>query len=111
MKCSLWKGYKEVTQMNVFITGATGWIGSATVDELLRAGYKVVGLARSDVSAASLEEKGATALRGDLDDLDVLRRGRPKLRLSSTWRTSMTGRILRSRIVLNGLQSKLSPRH
>ncbi|MDN4603046.1 SDR family oxidoreductase [Paenibacillus sp. F6_3S_P_1C] len=61
--------------MNVFITGATGWIGSATVDELLRAGYKVVGLARSDVSAASLEEKGATALRGDLDDLDALRRG------------------------------------
>ncbi|ANS73261.1 3-beta hydroxysteroid dehydrogenase [Paenibacillus yonginensis] len=61
--------------MNVFVTGATGWIGSATVDELLRAGYKVVGLARSDASAALLEAKGAAALRGDLDDLDSLRRG------------------------------------
>lgn len=61
--------------MKIFVTGATGWIGSATVDELLRAGHKVVGLARSDGSAASLEAKGAAALRGDLDDLDSLRRG------------------------------------
>ncbi|EPD81729.1 hypothetical protein HMPREF1207_05487 [Paenibacillus sp. HGH0039] len=61
--------------MNVFVTGATGWIGSATVDELLKAGHKVVGLVRSDVSAASLEAKGAKVLRGDLDDLDSLRRG------------------------------------
>ncbi|OPH48117.1 3-beta hydroxysteroid dehydrogenase [Paenibacillus ferrarius] len=61
--------------MNVFVTGASGWIGSATVDELLKAGHKVIGLARSDVSAASLEKKGAMVLRGDLDDLDSLRRG------------------------------------
>ncbi|MCY9593462.1 3-beta hydroxysteroid dehydrogenase [Paenibacillus chitinolyticus] len=61
--------------MNVFVTGATGWIGSVTVDELLKAGHKVVGLVRSDVSAASLEAKGAKVLRGDLDDLDSLRRG------------------------------------
>ncbi|GLZ47808.1 oxidoreductase [Actinomycetospora sp. NBRC 106375] len=61
--------------MRVFVTGASGWIGSATVDELLAAGHEVVGLARSEGSASSLEAKGAAVLRGDLDDLDALRRG------------------------------------
>jgi nucleoside-diphosphate-sugar epimerase len=63
------------TTMHVFVTGASGWIGSATVDELLAAGHRVTGLARSDASAASVQAKGAEVLRGDLDDLDALRRG------------------------------------
>jgi nucleoside-diphosphate-sugar epimerase len=61
--------------MRVFVTGASGWIGSATVDELLAGGHEVVGLARTPAAAAALECKGATALSGDLDDLDALRRG------------------------------------
>lgn len=61
--------------MHVFVTGASGWIGSHTVDELLAAGHTVTGLARSDASAASLEAKGVAVLRGDLDDLDAIRRG------------------------------------
>ncbi|WP_019928938.1 SDR family oxidoreductase [Nocardia sp. BMG111209] len=54
--------------MRVFVTGASGWIGSAIVDELLAAGHEVTGLARSDASAAALATKGALVRRGDLDD-------------------------------------------
>ncbi|MEJ2888827.1 SDR family oxidoreductase [Actinomycetospora aeridis] len=61
--------------MRVFVTGASGWIGSATVDELLGAGHEVVGLARSEASVSTLEGKGASVLRGDLDDVESLRRG------------------------------------
>ncbi|WNI20467.1 SDR family oxidoreductase [Streptomyces sp. ITFR-16] len=61
--------------MRAFVTGATGWIGSAVVDELLTSGHEVTGLARSDRSEQALTAKGAGVLRGDLDDLDSLRRG------------------------------------
>jgi len=59
--------------MRVFVTGASGWIGSATVDELLATGHEVTGLARSDASAAALQAKGAQVQRGDLDDLASIR--------------------------------------
>lgn len=61
--------------MRVFITGASGWIGSAVVDELLAAGHEVTGLARSAASAAALQAKGARIRRGDLDDLAGIRAG------------------------------------
>src|SRR6516162_8743293 len=61
--------------MRVFVTGASGWIGSAVVPELIGAGHQVLGLARSDSSAAAITAAGAEVLRGDLHNLDALHAG------------------------------------
>jgi nucleoside-diphosphate-sugar epimerase len=59
--------------MKIFMTGASGWIGSAAVSELKEGGHSIVGLARSDKSANALEAAGVEVIRGDIDDLNLLK--------------------------------------
>ncbi|MEQ5842725.1 SDR family oxidoreductase [Paraburkholderia acidicola] len=61
--------------MRIFVTGATGFIGATIVHELINAGHQVLGLTRSEAGVRSLTSVGAEAHRGDIDDLDSLRRG------------------------------------
>lgn len=89
--------------MRIFVTGASGHIGSALVPELLAAGDQVLGLARSDASADKLTIAGAEVVRGSIDDVDVLAEaGRESggvihLPSSPTWSMPATWKALRSR--------------
>ena len=64
---------QEIERMNVFVTGATGWVGAAVVQDLMAAGHRVTGLARSNDKAATLAATGAQVVRATLDDTAVLR--------------------------------------